>query len=705
MRFFVLLKPSDYIVFRHSSKKEKEMKKSLAQYNFFMGENELKLELEDLQKKKREYDDSYYRNHVSPVSDREYDEMVARLREIEEELEIGEQESQRVGSDLSDDFPTVRHRQTMLSIDNSYNENDLNRFADSIVKLLGREADMVAEPKIDGLSMALWYEKGRLVRAVTRGNGKEGDDVTRNAMTLKEIPQKINDTNLPDNWEVRGEVYLARSRFHEINRQRQQEGKAVFANPRNAASGTLKTKDPEEVRKRQLSFFAYQLIEYDDADSIPSTHFERLRYLESLGFPVNPHFKLCKNREELFGHVHAFGELRQELDYETDGMVIKVNDCDQWEKLGSTAKSPRWVMAFKYPSEQASTLLKDVSLQVGRTGVITPVAELEPVSLAGTTVRRASLHNFQLIRERELRIGAKVIVEKAGEIIPQVLRVDGEVDFDNTREIEEPTSCPACGCGLKRLAEDAPQLLCPSDDCPERNRHQIRYFCSDSGMDIQGLGVKIIDLMLEKGKIRKLTDLYRLKYEDLEGMEGFAEKRIQNLLDAVEDSKNRDFETVLTSLGIPGLGRQNVRLLLEKFPSMEAIESAPVEEIKDIKGFGDVLAQNLKSWLDEPALKKQREELRELGLQFEARKQVQGNRELNGLSFVVTGTLPNMSRKEIEKHIEERGGQAKSSVSKKTDYVICGEEAGSKRDKAEKLGVPILSEEEYLKLCEEMKSK
>lgn len=654
-------------------------------------------ELEDLRARKKELDRAYYREHRSLVSDGDYDGLTARIRELEAKLGVRPEASEEIGSDLSGHFPTARHSVPMLSIDNTYDEGGIAGFVEDIGRHARGDADFVVEPKIDGLSLSLSYESGRLVRALTRGNGSEGDVVTANALHVEGVPATLKESGLPTVWEVRGEVYLRRSRFEALNEQRIKEELPPFANPRNAASGTLKMKDAQAVGRRGLSFFAYQFLEPAGTDGPRfRLHSECLGFIRGLGFPVNGNIRVCRSLEEILGFVREFDSARRGLDYDTDGMVIKLDDLLLREELGATAKSPRWVVAYKYPAETAETELMAVSLQVGRTGVITPVAELRPVRLAGTTVKRASLHNFSLIAEKGLRVGAGVIVQKAGEIIPQVMDLAPGQDLTRLPPIVPPEKCPSCGGALQALGEDSPVIICPSLKCPERVRAAVEYFAGKSGMEIDGLGEKAVGLLLQKGLIRTLSDIYRLREDDLAGLEGFAEKSISLLLAGIEKSKRKGFDAVLASLGIPGLGRQNARNLCRHFRSMEALEKAAPEELRRVEGMGPILAENIIAWFRNPTTSREWRELQKLGLRFSAGEGGEGG--LENLSFVITGVLSGLTRKEAEDRILAAGGQVKDSVSSKTSYLVCGDSPGSKKERAEKLGVRVLTEEEFLAL-------
>ncbi len=653
-------------------------------------------DLAALRARKQELDRAYYQEHQSLVADQEYDQLVARLRVLEDAAGLAP-ESGEIGSDLSGDFPTVAHREPMLSIENTYDEAGVLDFVQDVLAKAGGSAAFTVEPKIDGLSLALWYEDQRLVRAVTRGNGSVGDDVTANSRSVVDIPKFIRpQPSLPTSFEVRGEIYLPRHRLEALNAERESADLPLFANPRNAASGTLKMKDPAEVARRGLGFWAYQLLVFTPGDPPWKTQHEALELLRLWGFPVNPSIHLCASTAEVMLALSRFAGERWELDYDTDGMVIKLDDLRLRAEFGATSKCPRWAVAYKYPAEQAITEIRAITLQVGRTGAITPVAELEAVRLAGTTVKRASLHNFALIREKQLGIGARVVIQKAGEIIPQVLR---RVDDDPHIPIfPAPESCPSCGRALQTFPPPSPILYCPHLDCPDRVRTSMVYFAGRAGMDIKGLGRKAVEKMLGAGIVRKLSDLYQIRAEHLEKLEGYAEKSSAQLLNGISESKKRDFETVLTALGISGLGRQHIRHLCRRFRSMEALESATEEDLTSVEGVGPILAQNIREWFALPSLAQEWRELQRLGLRFSMEEAAAESRRLAGKSFVLTGTLSNLTRAAAEARVLALGGNVKSTVSKNTDYVVAGVEPGSKLEKAQKLGITVLDEGEFLKI-------
>ncbi|MBF0244976.1 MAG: NAD-dependent DNA ligase LigA [Planctomycetes bacterium] len=652
-------------------------------------------ELNLLRERKRELDRAYYQESTSLIGDEEYDRLVLRLRELEQGAADGIHEHLSVGSDLSGAFAQVPHRHPMLSIDNTYSEGELKSFIDGLSEQLGGELLFSVEPKIDGLSLSLWYEGGKLVKALTRGNGRIGEDVTANALTIEDIPKSFSDKRAFA--EVRGEVYMRRSVFEELNRQRHQDGSNPFANPRNAASGALKLKDCEETASRRLSFWPYQLMPLGTRECIVRGQGQGLEILKGWGFPVSDLIRICEGSGVL-EVVEKFAARRAGLDFETDGMVVKLDSYALREELGETARSPRWAIAYKYPSEQARTILKGVTLQVGRTGVITPVAELQPVSLAGSVVRRASLHNFKSIQQKRIFIGAEVWVKKAGEIIPQVTGLCEEDHVDEARIISEPTHCPACKTPLKHLNDSSPVLLCPNLACSDRLRASLIFFCSRGCMDIDGMGEKIIESLIGEGVLRKLSDIYRLRDEDLQGIEGMAEKSISQLLAAIAKSRSKDFVSVLVSLGIPGLGHQNIRGLLSRYRSMEELQSLGREDLEKIDGIGPTLAGNLVAWFSDPGMSVLWRELRELGLCFECAATTESamNSKTSGKTFVISGTLLTMSRSEAEARLRQAGATVKSGVTKKTDYLVVGDQPGSKLEKAKSLQIPVIGEGELI---------
>ncbi|HXG11919.1 MAG TPA: NAD-dependent DNA ligase LigA [Gemmataceae bacterium] len=645
----------------------------------------------------------YYVEAKPEISDREYDRLYDELKKLEEahpELITPDSPTQRVGGQPIEGFATVRHRLPMLSIDNTYSADDLREFDRRVRKLLGKEpVTYVVELKIDGVAVSLTYEHGRFTVGATRGDGEQGDDVTHNLKTIRELPLRLRTDKPPPLFEARGEVYMTRDQLAVINRERIARGQEPYANPRNLAAGTLKLLDPRLAAERRLRLFTYALGACEGVEC--KTHLECLDLLRAFGFPVNPYIESFDNIDQVINYCHSWASRRNDLPYEIDGMVIKVNDLDQRRRLGATSKAPRWAVAYKFAAEQALTRLRHIDLQVGKQGTLTPVAHLDPVQLAGTTVSRASLHNADFIASKDIRIGDMVVVEKAGEIIPYVVRSEPGARTGDEKVFHFPTKCPVCGAPVKRDPGSA-FYRCTGTNCVARLKKQLRAYAQRNAMDIEGLGVEIIDQLVDTGLVRSIPDLYRLSKEDLVELERMGEKSAQNLLDAIAASKERGLARVLTGLAIPHVGEHVAELLAEEFGNIDALMAASVERLSAVKGIGPVVAQNVYDFFHSTSGQKLIQELRELGVKLtEPKKQKPkdlAGADLSGKTFVVTGTLEKYSRDEIERLIKQLGGKATGSVSKKTDYVIAGANPGSKLDKARELGIPVLTEKEFEKL-------
>lgn len=664
--------------------------------------NNVKKEAEKLRKEIEKHNKYYYEENNPQISDFEYDILINRLIEIENkypELKTPDSPTQRVGGDPVKEFETVKHDIPMKSLGNTYNEEDLYEFDKRIKKDIGNEFEYCVEPKIDGVSISLIYKNGILTQAVTRGNGIEGDDVTLNVKTIRELPYKLNE-NI--NAVIRGEVYIKNSDFIKLNKDRENKGEKTFANPRNFASGTLKTLDPKEVAKRPLSIFLYYLL-FDEND-IPQnmdTHFKRIEHLKSLGVPVINHYKLCSDIDEVIKFINDFKNIKDDLDYDTDGIVIKINSISQQNELGYTAKEPRWAIAYKYPAKQARTRIKDIIYQVGRLGTITPVAKVDTVLLSGTMVSSASLHNFDEIERKDIRINDRVFIEKAGEIIPQVVKVIEEQRPDNTKRIIPPEECPVCGTKLIKEAGEV-ALRCPNYDCPEQLILRIAYFCSKAGMNIEGMGESYIRKFIKAGLIKDIADIYFLKSEDIEKLEGFGKKSAENVIKSINKSKTNPLHVLIRSLGIRHIGDKGSRLLSGKYSGIEDVMKASVEELSAIYDMGEVMAQSVVSFFNEKHNKEMIAKLKQAGVNTESDTEIiSTNEHIKGKKFVLTGTLPTMKRSEAKSLIMKYGGEVTTAVSKKTDYVVAGDEPGSKYDKAKKLGINILNEQELLELINE----
>ena len=660
-----------------------------------------------------EYHNNLYYNEDKPlILDMEYDALMRELKQLEQKYpellkneENGESSpTEKIGGTASEKFSKVRHRVPMLSLSNTYNISEIEDFDKRIKKIIlsenvknhSQELEYILELKLDGLSISLIYENGVLVQAVTRGDGQIGEDVTENIMEIKTIPKKLK-KNV--SLEVRGEIILPISSFNRINQEREDDGEDVFANPRNAASGTIRQLDKTIVAERGLDCYLYYLVNAENYGI--NTHLESIEYIEKLGFKTTKIFEKYTNFKELEKSIDKWHNDRKKLDYETDGLVIKVNNFALYETLGYTTKSPRWAIAYKFPAEQVKTKLLDVTFQVGRTGVITPVAELEAVNLSGSVVKRASLHNFDEIRRKDIKIGDNVIVEKAAEIIPQVVNVVFDDRTGQEIEIQEPANCPVCNSELAH-EEGLVALKCHNPLCPEKVKRQIAYFVSRDAMNISGLGDKIVEKFIELGKIKTIVDIYSLeKYrEELENLEKMGQKSVDNLINSIDSSKNRDFSKVLYALGIPFVGKFNANLLTKTFKNIENLKNQSIENLLAVKGIGDKVAIAVNTFLNDENNWKIITDLQNIGLQFavdETNSEEIADNPIKDKNFLATGKLEKYKRNDIKDIILSKGGNYLSAVSKNLDFLIAGEKAGSKLEKAEKLGVRILTEDEFEK--------
>lgn len=643
----------------------------------------------------------YYSKAAPEISDVEFDALLRELQDLEEkfpELRTPDSPTQRVGGAPLEGFAQVTHEVPMLSIDNTYNEEELREFDARVRRgLEGDEPEYVVELKVDGVAISLLYEDGRFVRGATRGDGVTGDDITANLKTIHVLPLKLKDAP-PRRVEVRGEAYMTKSELARLNKEREEAGEALYANPRNTTAGTLKQLDAKMVAKRHLALFVFDIATVEGAER--TSHKDTLKLLKNWGLPVNDTYEFCKDIDAVITVLHKWNTARHKLDYETDGMVIKVNDPAQRTRLGSTAKSPRWVIAYKFPAEVKPTKLLGISIQVGKSGTLTPVAELEPVTLAGTVVRRASLYNFEDLERKDLRVGDTVEVQKAGEIIPQVLGFVKAKRPKNARRFKMPDACPVC-LGAVHKDADGAYLRCLNLACPAQVKERLVYYASRGAMDIENLGPAIVEQLVEKGLVRDPADLYELKLDQLIELERMGEKSAQNLVDGIAASKKRPLHKLLAGLGIRHVGGRTAQVVADHFGSMEAIEKATVEELEEVNEVGEVVARSIHDFF---ATQENRELIARLSahgltLKQEKRAASDAPRPLEGKTIVVTGTLANYSRESIQDRITELGGKPSSSVSKKTDYVLVGESPGSKIEKARELGVKVINEEEFEKLA------
>ena len=657
--------------------------------------------VEELRRQIREHDYRYYVLAEPIISDFEYDMLMRELIELERqypELVTPDSPTQRVGGAPTKEFPTVTHPVPMLSLNNAFTIEEIRDFDRRVAELLeGEKYRYVAELKFDGVAVRLKYENGILVLGATRGDGVQGDDITNNIKTIRSIPLRlINPDEKFLNIEVRGEVYMNKVDFEKLNEERERLGEKIFANPRNATAGTLKLQDPKLVAQRPLRFFAYYLM----AEGVElESHYENLQILKRLGFPVCEHVKLCESIDEVIEFWRYWEERRDELPYEIDGIVVKVDSIRQQEILGAIAKSPRWAIAFKFTPRQAQTKLLGITLQVGRVGTITPVAELQPVPLGGVIITRATLHNEDYIKEKDIRVGDTVIVERSGEVIPKIVGVVLEKRPPDAVPFVFPKNCPVCGGPIERPAGEA-NYYCENPECPAQVRARIEHFASRGAMDIEGLGEAIADKLVTLGFLKNYADIYDLHKHKakLVRIEGFGEKSVQNLLNSIENSKKQPFHRVLYALGIRYVGSETAKLLADAFGSIDKLMNASVEQISSVYGIGPRIAESVYKFFHDERNLELIKRLKEAGLNFEVKPEEKAKKKLAGKTFVFTGTLKNFTREEAKEKVEELGGKVSNSVSRKTDYVVVGENPGSKYDKARQLGVKIITEEEFLEL-------
>lgn len=663
-----------------------------------MTKGDARREIERLRREIRSHDHRYYVLARPTISDREYDALYRRLQELEAAhpaLITPDSPTQRVGGEPLKSFATVRHGLPMMSLDNTYSADEIREFDGRVRKGLGGQpVEYMVELKFDGVSISLVYENGIWVSGATRGDGVQGDDVTANLKTIRSIPLAFDEgcRRIPRRIEVRGEVYLTKKAFAEINRSKEKRGEELFANPRNAAAGSLKLLDPKIVASRHLDLFVWGVGRYEGIEF--HAHDEVFAYLAEAGFRVNPHRRLCRNVEEAIAYCDSWEGKRGDLDFEIDGMVLKVNDLRQREVLGVTSKSPRWAIAYKFPAEQALTRVEDIIVQVGRTGAVTPVAILAPVRLSGTTVARATLHNFDEIGRLGVRIGDHVYVEKSGEIIPKVLRVAVEKRTGKERAFAAPRDCPACGSKLAREPGEV-ALRCENAGCPAQLKESVLHFASRDAMDIEGVGEAVVTQLVDRKLISDYGDLYRLSLENVLSLERMAEKSASNLIHAIAESRSRGLAKLVYALGIRHVGERAAWLLADHFGSLAKLEQAGAEELTVIREVGPVVAASVRAFFASPENRAIIAKLKEAGVRMTAEKNAGGPRPLDGKTVVVTGSLAAYTRGEAEDLIRALGGKPSSSVSAKTDLVVAGTDAGSKLDKARALGIRVISEEEF----------
>ena len=662
-------------------------------------ENLFKDRIEFLKKEIEKHNKLYYENNAPSISDSEYDALFKELKELENtfpQFATEDSPTKKVGSNLVSEFTEVTHKYRLYSLDNTYNYDDLRTWYSKILKELNTdEIELVCELKIDGLAMALSYENGNFVKGATRGNGIVGEDITENLKTINTIPKNIN---YKGDLEVRGEVYMPISSFEKLNKQRLIEGKQLFANPRNAAGGSVRQLDTNITKERDLAFFAYTGVLSDVSEEIYS-HFKMLDFMKEQGFDVNPNIRKCKNIEEAIAYCNEWEEKRFSLNYATDGIVIKINKFAYQDELGFTSRAPKWATAFKFKPEEAVTKLLDIEINIGRTGAITPVAILEPVKLAGSTVSRASLHNADEIKRLDVRIGDYVWVKKAAEIIPKIIKVELSRRNDNLQEYIYPENCPVCGAKIEKDEAGVIQYCTNEKNCPAQLKGKSKYWASKEGVDIDGLGDAVVEQLFDLGYINNYSDLYYLTKEQLLKLDKFADKSAQNLLDAIEKSKNSEFSSFISALGIKFVGKETAELIANKFSSFEELKNASLETLSEIDGVGDKIAVSIYEYFRNEYNLKLISKLFNSGFEIKYPVILGDNAPFSGLTFVFTGTLSKITRNEAQKLAKSLGGNVTNSVSKNTTYVVAGEAAGSKLEKAEKLGVTILNEEEFKQMA------
>ena len=663
---------------------------------------DIKKKIEELRKEINRHNKKYYVDNKPEISDHEYDRLMDGLKKLEEaypELVTSESPTQRVGGEIIKEFHTVGHKVPMLSIDNTYSPEEIMKFDERVKKNLEVDKlNYVAELKIDGVSISLLYENGVFIQGATRGDGFKGDDVTVNLKTIKSLPLKLDvkkGASMPELFEARGEVYLPAKVFLEINEEKENLGEELFANPRNAAAGSLKLLDSSLVARRHLDLWIYG-VGYIKGSEF-KTQFDALNFLKDSGFRVNPNIKKCGSIEEVIKYCNAWQDKRHGLEYDIDGMVIKVDSFSYQKALGQTSKSPRWMIAYKFPAERKETVLEDIIVQVGRTGALTPVAILKPIELAGTTVSRASLHNQDEICRKGVKIGDHVLVEKAGEIIPQVVEVVKKKRNGSEKEFFMPKKCPVCGSVVKRLKNEV-ALRCENISCPAQLKERIRHFASREALDIEGMGDAIVAQLVDNKLIKDYGDIYVLKHEKVADLDRMADKSALNLINAIEKSKSNSLNRLVYGLGIRHVGVRSAWILASRFKSLDRLAKADIEELQGIDEIGPVMAESIFNFFRIGENKKIIEKLKHNGVNMQEKDVGSTPGNIEGKTFVVTGSLENFSRHQIEELIRRSGGNASSSVSKNTDYLIAGKDPGSKLDKAKQLGVKIINEKEFERL-------
>lgn len=654
--------------------------------------------IEELKEQLNRWSHEYYVEDKPTATDAEYDKAYHELVALEvehPELVTPDSPTQRVGGEVLDQFQKVTHTNPMLSLSNAFSKEDLEEFDARLRKLTNRAIEYVCELKIDGLSIALTYQNGQLVLGATRGDGTTGEDVTGNVRTIKSVPLSLKE---PWNIEVRGECYMPKKSFVALNQSREEEGLEVFANPRNAAAGSLRQLDPKIAAKRNLSVFLYSSPSVEELNV--STQEELLEKMAEIGFVTNPERLKCQTIDEVWNYIETIAAKRPDLPYEIDGMVIKVNDFVAQEEIGFTVKAPRWAIAYKFPAEEAQTVVRDIEWTVGRTGVVTPTAVMDPVQLAGTTVRRASLHNIDLIKERDIRLEDTVVIHKAGDIIPEVTRVILEKRPETSQPYEFPTTCPVCHEKLEHLEEEV-AIRCLNPKCPAQLTEGLSHFVSRNAMNMSGIGPRVIKQLFEEGLVMDVADLYKLTLDQLLALDKVQQKSAENILEAIEKSKENSLERLLTGLGIRHVGTKAAKELAQHFKTMTALQEASIEQLLEIDGLGDIIAYSVKTYFEQPSVQELIQELQDSGVNMTylgvtKDDSAASGHVLSGKTVVLTGTLEQLTRQDAKEKLESLGAKVTGSVSKKTDVVIAGHSAGSKLTKANDLGIEVWSEQQFL---------
>jgi len=669
-----------------------------------MSLEEIKKQIEKLRKEIKRHDYLYYVLNQPEISDYEYDQLLKKLEELEKkypQLITPDSPTQRVSGEIAKEFKSVKHTIPMLSLENTYSPEEIIEWEKRVKKILeGQSCEFVVEPKIDGVSCTILYKNGLLVLGATRGDGETGEDITLNIKTIHSIPLSLRESSkypVPSIFEVRGEVYIDKNEFEKLNKKLQDNNEITFANPRNAAAGSIRQKDPKVTAERPLKFFAHSTGVIEDKNLKIENHLKFLEICKEFGIRTIENFKLCKNIEEVIDYCKKWQEERDKIEYDIDGMVIKVNSFRQREILGTTMKSPRWAIAYKFPAQQATTKIKNIRVQVGRTGIITPVADLEPVRCGGVTISHATLHNFDEIKRLGVKIGDTVIVERAGEVIPKIVKVIESKRTGNEKNFKVPEKCPECGGEIVKEKEEEVAYRCINPSCPAQLIRGLIHFAKREAMDIEGLGEAVVQQLVEKKLVHDFADIYYLKKEDLLQLELFKDKKAQNLLDAIGKSKNRPLSRLLFALGIRNVGEKAAIVLAEKFLNIDNLMKATTDDLQKIYEIGPVMAESIVKFFKQPSTKKLIEKLKDAGVNMKEEIK-KAPKILEGKTFVFTGELKSFSRNEAEAKVRELGGNATSSVSKKTGYVVVGEKPGSKFDKAKKLGIKIIDENEFLKM-------